>query len=775
MFGLSSGISALSAARLAIQTVGNNLANSTTPGYSRERVILESGRPTLIGSFYQGGGVRVGSLERVTDELLLDRVRNQNHEVARRNITFQAMLGVEAAFGEPSDTAFSGQLTSFFSSLSSLATSPADNVQKKGVIFGGGDIADQLQRIRRDLSGNQEGIESLIQNTAATVNAIAESIASVNAEITKTQGFGEGPPAALLDRQGQLIDQLSQFVDVSVQPTGAGRVDIRVGGQMIVSSNSTTQMTASRNEDGEVGIYLEGSPYEVDVRGGELRGYIDLSKSGVGDRIDELDDLASAMILNFNRIHSTGVPAGGGFTSLSSNYPVVDTDNDGILGDSLLSASGFPFEPSEGRLWVSVVNDSTGDIEQTSIAVDPDLDTVQGFIDKLNDVDGLSASLDATGRLRLNAESGSRFHFGAALDTNPNSNNTLGSSQGQILGAMSEPFALTSGDSLSISVNGGAPQNVVFSPSQFLHMGSATADEVASAIQSSLVGATASVENGQVIVTSNTNGVASTIQITDGAGSPASAFGLSTALDTGSTQNVGVTIGGQYDGTEDQEFTFRPLGEGTIGLTPGLKMEVVNAQGQVVSTLDVGQGYSPDSELDVVSGITVSFGPGEISKAAGDFVTLPAFADSDDSDILASFGLNAFFVGSNAEDIAVAASLADDPETLSLAMSGAASDNRNILRMLTLRDGALDSLGNRSAEEFYNGIVAEVGQTTNRAALNLETESLLKESFENRLESVRGVSVDEELADLQRYEQAYQAAARYITAVNEMSQVLFNL
>ncbi len=775
MFGISNGISALSAARLAIQTVGNNLANATTPGYSRQRVVTQTGTPTLVGRFYQGGGVRIGSLDRVTDDLLLNRVRNQTQEVARRNIALETLLGVEAAFGEPSETAFSGQLTSFFSSLSALATSPDDNVQKKGVIFAGVDIAEQLRRVRSDLASTQSGVEDLVESTTAKVNSLAESIAAVNDEIANTQGFSGGPPAALLDRQGQLIDEMSQYVDVDVQPAGAGRLDIRVGGQMIVSYGGVNRLSASRNSEGGLSVALEGSAYEVEVTSGELRGYLDLSKSGVGERVNELDELASAMILNFNRVHSTGVPAGGGFSNLQSSYQVSDTDGNGVLGDSLIRDAGLPFGAQAGRLWVSVIDEATGAISQTSIDIDPNSDTVQSFVNKLSAIDGLNSTLDATGRININAQPGQKFHFGSTLNTNPNSAGTFGSDSGQIIGTSSEPYALAIGDSLSIAVDGGAAQVVTFSASQFNQVGAATATEVAAAIQSSLVGATASVQDGKVVITSDSTGTTSQIQITDGSGSPASALGFSTAADTGGPLSVNVTVGGEYTGSTDETLTFRPTGAGTIGLTPGLQVEALNSQGQVVAILDVGQGYSPDSELQVFDGITIAFGPGEISQDAGDYVELPVFADGDDSDVLAAFGLNAFFQGSDATNIDVASSLTDDPSNLALALSGAPSDNRNVLRLLTLRDGALSELGDRSAEEFYNGIVAQVGTNTNRAALNLETETLLKESFENRLESVRGVSIDEELADLQRYEQAYQAAARYVTAINEMTQVLYNL
>lgn len=80
--------------------------------------------------------------------------------------------------------------------------------------------------------------------------------------------------------------------------------------------------------------------------------------------------------------------------------------------------------------------------------------------------------------------------------------------------------------------------------------------------------------------------------------------------------------------------------------------------------------------------------------------------------------------------------------------------------MLGLRDGALSELGDQSLGEFYGNLITEVGRETSSSRLALDTQTSLLDSVKSRLEQVRGVSVDEELADLQRYQQAYQAAAR---------------
>ncbi|MCB9834139.1 MAG: flagellar hook-associated protein FlgK [Planctomycetes bacterium] len=775
MFGFDTGLSALSAARLAIETVGNNLANATTPGYSRNRVLTATGTPTLVGRFYQGGGVRVAAVDRVTDDLLVTRVREQSQEVERRNVILDTLLGVEAAFGEPSTSGLSAQLGSMFDSLSSLATAPEDISLRKGVVLNAAATAEQFRRIRSDVGDTLGGVRSLIKDTTADINRITESIAAINTELAKTQGFQGGTPNALLDRQGQLLDELAQYVDISVTDAGAGRVNVQIGGQMVVNYNASREVSAQTGEDGEVDILLEGSDYPLDIRSGKLKGFLELSETGVGERVRDLDALANALILNVNRVHSTGVPAGGGFEVLRSHYPVQDQDGDGSLGDELIGSAGLPFEIQDGRLWVSIVDEASGAVSQTRIDIDPQAQTVADLVQSLNAVSGLNASLDATGRLSLAADPGSRFHFGGILTSDLAGNGSLGSSQASLATAAGGPFNLSAGASFDISVDGGANQTITFSAAQFADISSATAEEVAAAINGSLVGAQAEVVGDRLVIRSASSGATSGLSITDGSGSPAAALGLATGPAAGQDNPVAVTISGEYSGDMDERVFFQPVGDGTIGLTPGLQIQAVNAQGKVLAVLDVGPGYSPGDPLEVVDGIKVAFGAGAVSASTNEYAFLDAFADGDDSDVLAAFGINSFFVGTSAEDIEVADDLRADSSMLAGALGPAASDNRNVVRLLALRDAGLGELGDLSAQEYYSGIVADVGQTTSRAQLNYETEVLLRDSFENRLESVRGVSVDEELAALQRHEQAYQAAARYISAINEVTQVLFNL
>ena len=69
--------------------------------------------------------------------------------------------------------------------------------------------------------------------------------------------------------------------------------------------------------------------------------------------------------------------------------------------------------------------------------------------------------------------------------------------------------------------------------------------------------------------------------------------------------------------------------------------------------------------------------------------------------------------------------------------------------------------------DYYNGIVGELGIETNTAISFTRNSELMVHQIENARESVQGVSLDEEMTNLIRFQHAYDAAARVITAMDE--------
>ena len=121
----------------------------------------------------------------------------------------------------------------------------------------------------------------------------------------------------------------------------------------------------------------------------------------------------------------------------------------------------------------------------------------------------------------------------------------VGGTPAEVTGANTGPYAFVDGDTLDVRVDGGAVQTVTFRASDFTALGgniaSATAVEVATIMSAQLTGVTVSGASGTVVMTSQRTGDDSTIEITDGIGTPAAILGLSTSLARGADAPVTAT------------------------------------------------------------------------------------------------------------------------------------------------------------------------------------------------------------------------------------------
>ena len=106
--------------------------------------------------------------------------------------------------------------------------------------------------------------------------------------------------------------------------------------------------------------------------------------------------------------------------------------------------------------------------------------------------------------------------------------------------------------------------------------------------------------------------------------------------------------------------------------------------------------------------------------------------------------------------------------------TGAFGDNRNIVQIGELQYASTLNGGKNSYQEFYGGLVAQVGVISSQAGSNLTIENSLLNQATDYRDSISGVNLDEEAANLLRYQQAYQASAQMIKIADQLFQTLIN-
>lgn len=194
------------------------------------------------------------------------------------------------------------------------------------------------------------------------------------------------------------------------------------------------------------------------------------------------------------------------------------------------------------------------------------------------------------------------------------------------------------------------------------------------------------------------------------------------------------------------------------------------------------------SQLDAVTGISasiVSSGSEYRLEITSDDPSIYSFGFSgDNSNVLMALGLNTFFTGDSAYSLGVNDTVKNDYNFIAAGqieqidvntIAHASGDNRNALALADLADQKIANLGNLTVGDAYGQLVTDIGLAAEEAGSQEEYYQGMVDQYSQLRDSVSGVSLDEELANLIKYQRAYQAAAQMISAADEMFQALLGI
>ena len=204
------------------------------------------------------------------------------------------------------------------------------------------------------------------------------------------------------------------------------------------------------------------------------------------------------------------------------------------------------------------------------------------------------------------------------------------------------------------------------------------------------------------------------------------------------------------------------------------------ATGLVTSTLvQVNlDGAGPQTTLDSlrtdlagIAGVTASATGGRLQiGAASDAVEISFSQDT--SGTLAALGVNSFYTGKDARDIAVNTALQGRPALLAAARNGEKGDNQTARAIAALESQPMAALNGTSLKDAYQGMVNGVAAAASGARTEAEASRVVRETLEGQREALSGVSLDEEAINLMRQQRAFQGAARLVAAVDDMMKTI---
>ncbi len=208
--------------------------------------------------------------------------------------------------------------------------------------------------------------------------------------------------------------------------------------------------------------------------------------------------------------------------------------------------------------------------------------------------------------------------------------------------------------------------------------------------------------------------------------------------------------------------------ETTVSIDVDVSSDSLNDVVSDINTALSNAGYS-----EIVASVTLD-NTLSISSSDDDYTfTIQSATDNKDN-FLAAIGMNTFFSGTDASNIDVNSYLVNHPEAFANARSGASGDNTNALQLAQLRDRQVMDSDSKTIEEYYQDMIVELGSDTREAGTVLEASNSFLTQLELKRESISGVSLDEEAANLIIFQRAYEASARYINVIDSLLNTLVN-
>jgi flagellar hook-associated protein 1 FlgK len=165
----------------------------------------------------------------------------------------------------------------------------------------------------------------------------------------------------------------------------------------------------------------------------------------------------------------------------------------------------------------------------------------------------------------------------------------------------------------------------------------------------------------------------------------------------------------------------------------------------------------------------------QLDTLAGGLATTVNRVQAAGFDLNGNPGTN-LFNPSPAGNVGAAAGLSvaiSDPALIAASSDGSTGSNGNAEAMYAL--GSQPIIGGQSPEDYYSGIVLDVGNATSDAAAEQSASSSILQQLQDQRSSVSGVSLDEEAANMVQYQDAYQASAQVITTINDMMYAVIQM
>jgi flagellar hook-associated protein 1 FlgK len=380
---MEAGRSGLNIYQVAIEVTGENIANVNTPGYSRQRVVLETAPPTTANGFPLGTGVRISTVERYYDGFLQQQLVNAQTTLGYDTAKSSVLQQIEPTFNEVNNDGLGAAITNFFGAWQDLTLNPAGSAERNTVLSRAQILADNFHAVSATLTDAMVIQNNSLVPQTNSINATLKDIAQLNQQI-KTTELVSGNANEMRDQRDQLVRDLAEQVGISYTENSDGTTDVSYTDgsgtyALVTGANVINNFTLVAN--GTLPDPLGTARYDVQLTPtdgspattiapvtGKLGATMDMRDTILPGYLDDLDELANQIVTQVNDVHGAGYDLTGPPGALGADFftgttaATIALNTTDITGIDKIAASGSATlrgDNSNAILLAQLQNDSS--------------------------------------------------------------------------------------------------------------------------------------------------------------------------------------------------------------------------------------------------------------------------------------------------------------------------------------------------------------------------------------------------------------------------------
>ena len=316
------GVSALNANQQALTTVGHNIANVNTPGYSRQTVYTKAipGQTASCASGFIGKGVQVATVMRNYSALLNRQSNAANATAAADSSRLQGLMQMQDVFSG-GDGSLGAAINSMMNAFVDVQAAPSDATGRNVVLTRMNELAARFNSAARTLDEQKYSTEQQLANDVLLVNDLASQVADLNIQITRALSSGH-QPNDLLDARDQVIRDINKYVQTSQVAADDGSVSLFIGGsQALVMGANVGQLSIAETQEypgsQKLSLYFSqpgGQRVELTaamVAGGEIAGLLQFNNEDLVEGRNLLGRLMLTVGHELNEQNNRGLDLNG--------------------------------------------------------------------------------------------------------------------------------------------------------------------------------------------------------------------------------------------------------------------------------------------------------------------------------------------------------------------------------------------------------------------------------------------------------------------------------